>query len=210
VTPTVDADPVRILAICTANVCRSPAIELLLRTAMARAGVPADDVVVSSAGADARDGSTRCARSRRLLATHVEDDEATWTARSHRLTVDDLHAADLVLTASREHRASIARLLPAARSHTFTLRQAARAAGEIAGGELPSVVPLPPAGDVRGRLRWLVAELDAVRGPVGDPLDDDVPDPHVVGDAEHEPAMALMAAAVADLAALVRLVRAHP
>jgi protein-tyrosine phosphatase len=194
VTPTVDADPVRILAICTANVCRSPAIELLLRTAMARAGVPADDVVVSSAGADARDGSTRCARSRRLLATHVEDDEATWTARSHRLTVDDLHAADLVLTASREHRASIARLLPAARSHTFTLRQAAR----------------DLAGDVRGRLRWLVAELDAVRGPVGDPLDDDVPDPHVVGDAEHEPAMALMAAAVADLAALVRLVLAHP
>lgn len=200
----------RILAICTANVCRSPAIELLLRTALAGAGVPAGDLIVSSAGADARDGSTRCARSRRLLAAHVADDVTTWTAGSHRLTVVDVRGADLVLTASREHRAAIARLLPAARSRTFTLRQAARAAGEVASDELPSVVPLPPAGDVRGRLRWLVAELDVARGPVGDPLDDDVPDPHVVGDAEHEPAMALMAAAVADLAALVRLVLAHP
>ena len=60
------------------------------------------------------------------------------------------------------------------------------------------------------RLRWLTVELDAARGPVDDPLDDDVPDPHVVGDAEHERAMNLMTAAVAELTACVRLVLAPP
>ena len=115
-----------------------------------------------------------------------------------------------MLTASRTHRAALARLLPAAQTRTFTVRQAARAAHGIANGPLPAVVPLPPADDVWARLRWLTVELDAARGPVDDPLDDDVPDPHVVGDAEHARAMTLMTTAVADLAACVQLVLAEP
>jgi protein-tyrosine phosphatase len=210
VTSTAQPDPVRILAVCTANICRSPAIELLLRSALEDAGVPPDAVEVSSAGVDARDGATRCARSRSLLAAYGVDDVELWTTGARRLSPDDLRGADLILTASRAHRAEVARMLPATRTRTFTLRQAARAAREIAGRPLPAVVPLPPADDVRARLRWLVVELDAARGPVDDPLDDDVPDPHVVGDAEHARAMMLMSTAVADLAACVRLVLAEP
>jgi len=210
VTSTAQPDPVRILAACTANICRSPAIELLLRSALADAGVPVGAVEVSSAGVDAREGATRCARSRSLLSAYGVDDVELWTTGARRLTAEDVRSADLILTASRTHRAAVARLLPAARTRTFTLRQAARAAHVIAAGPLPAVVPLPPADDVRARLRWLVAELDAARGPVDDPLDDDVPDPHVVGDAEHVRAMTLMTAAVADLAACVSLVRAEP
>jgi len=201
---------VRVLAVCTANICRSPAIELLLRSALAGAGVPLDAVAVSSAGVVARDGATRCARSRSLLAAYGVDDVELWTTGARRLTAEDVRSADLILTASREHRAAVARLLPAAQTRTFTLRQAARAAHGIAAGPLPAVVPLPPADDARAQLRWFVAELDAARGPVDDPLDDDVPDPHVVGDAEHARAMTLMTTAVADLAACVQLVLAEP
>jgi protein-tyrosine phosphatase len=210
VTSTVQPGPVRILAVCTANICRSPAIELLLRSALAGAGVPLDAVAVSSAGVVARDGATRCARSRSLLAAYGVDDVELWTTGARRLTAEDVRSADLILTASREHRAAVARLLPAAQTRTFTLRQAARAAHGIAAGPLPAVVPLPPADDARAQLRWFVAELDAARGPVDDPLDDDVPDPHVVGDAQHARAMTLMTTAVADLAACVRLVLAEP
>ena len=202
--------PVRVLAVCTANVCRSPAIELLLRSALAGAGVPDDDVEISSAGVHARDGATRCPRSRSLLAAYGVDDVALWTAGARRLAPDDLRGADLVLAASRTHRAAVVRMLPAAQTRTFTLRQAARAALEITGGALPAVVPLPPADDVRARLRWFVAELDAARGPVVDPLDDDVPDPHEVGDAAHEGATTLIAGAVTDLAAGVRLILTPP
>ena len=200
----------RVLAVCTATICRSPAIELLLRSALEDAGLPVGAVEVSSAGVDARDGATRCARSRSLLSTYGVDDVELWTTGARRLTAEDVRSADLILTASREHRAAVARLLPAAQTRTFTLRQAARAAHGIAAGPLPSVVPLPPADDARAQLRWFVAELDAARGPVDDPLDDDVPDPHVVGDAEHVRAMTLMTTAVADLAACVRLVLAEP
>ena len=200
----------RVLAVCTANICRSPAIELLLRSGLAGEGVTLDAVAVSSAGVDARDGATRCARSRSLLAAYGVDDVELWTSGARRLTAEDVRSADLILTASRTHRAAVARLLPAAQTRTFTLRQAARSAGEIAAGPLPAVVLLPPADDVRARLRWFVAELDAARGPVVDPLDDDVPDPHEVGDAAHEGATTLMAAAVTDLAAGVRLILTAP
>ena len=197
---------VRILVVCTANICRSPASESLLRTSLSHTGIPDTDVVVTSAGSEAREGSARCARSRHLLASYAPDDEALWTAGSRLLRVEEVIGADLVLTAARTHRAAVVRLLPRAQSRVFTLSQAARAADEIVASGLPEVVSLPEAANVRGRLRWLIAELDAARGPVGDPDDDDVPDPHVVGDAEHEKAMALMASATERLGALVRLV----
>ncbi|CAB4851568.1 unannotated protein [freshwater metagenome] len=204
--------PVRILVVCTANICRSPAMEMLLQDSFSRAGLPPDEVDVASSGVDALEGSARCARSRLLADAHAEaqDNEALWTSPSRLLRVEQIASADLVLTAARIHRGAVARLLPTARGRTFTLLQAARAADMIVANGLPEVVPLPQADDPRGRLRWLVAELDAARGPVQNPDDDDVPDPHLTGDAEHEPAMALMASAIERLGILVTTVLGHP
>ena len=197
----------RVLVVCTANMCRSPAAEQLLRARLRDDGVPPGDVVVTSAGVHAIEGARRCVRSHDLLTRYVPDvDDSAWSAGSTRLTPDLLRDADLVLTASREVRAAVVRVLPAAQARTFTLRQAARIASTIVDEGLPTVVPLPAATDVRARLRWLVTELDAARLPVEDPLDDDVPDPHVVGDAAHEPAMSLMADAVSTIADAVAVV----
>ena len=197
----------RVLVVCTANICRSPAAEQLLRARLRDAGVPPGDVVVTSAGTHAVEGARRCPRSHELLTRYVEDvDDFAWSAGSTRLTADLLRDADLVLTASREVRAAAVRTLPGSQAGTFTLRQAARIASALIEEGLPTVVPLPATTDVRGRLRWLVAELDAARLPVEDPLDDDVPDPHVVGDAAHEPAMRLMVETVATFADAVTVV----
>ncbi len=201
---------VRVLVVCTANICRSPSAEQLLRAALVRGGVPPTEVVVASAawrrgtGGLAAPGLADCWR-------------ATWTTArwsagaggSRRLSADLVRGADLVLAADRGHRAAVARLVPAAHARLFTLRQAARLAAVLIGGDLPTAVALPPAGDVRGRLRWLVDELDAARGSGPYHQDDDVPDPHVIGDAAHEPVMSLLATAVTDLDGAVRVVLDH-
>ncbi len=201
---------VRVLVVCTANICRSPSAEQLLRAALVRGGVPPTEVVVASAGVEAGNGWARCPRARGLLAGHLDDREVVgWAGGSRRLSADLVRGADLVLAADRGHRAAVARLVPAAHARLFTLRQAARLAAVLIGGDLPTAVALPPAGDVRGRLRWLVDELDAARGSGPYHQDDDVPDPHVIGDAAHEPVMSLLATAVTDLDGAVRVVLDH-
>jgi low molecular weight protein-tyrosine phosphatase len=104
-----------ILAVCTANICRSPVMEILFRDRLdparfevASAGVrgwnaaPIDSMVVLEL---ARLGHAATAhRSRVLDVHHVEQ-------------------ADLVLTAAREHRGAVLALSPRALRKTFTLRE---------------------------------------------------------------------------------------
>jgi protein-tyrosine phosphatase len=77
-----------------------------------------------------------------------------------------------VLTAEREHRATVVSLCPRASRRTFTLREFARL--------LAPVDPVSIAGtDPVERARELVAEAAANRGlvPVERPDDDDLADP---------------------------------
>lgn len=120
---------------------------------------------------------------------------------SRRLVVDDVRAASLVLTAAREHRAAVARLVPSAQAYTFTLAQAARIATWRT--QRAAVSGLFDAG--AGRLAWLVRELDAGRGMAPRPQDDaedDIADPHLDG-IRHEAAMQQLHDAVHALALLL-------
>ena len=201
-----------VLVVCTANICRSPAGERLLRAGLAGAGVTAADVDVTSAGVNAVDGRPPCDLSLALSGefaartVHQVPPGVLSSHRSRRLTVEHLTAADVVLTADRGHRAAVARLLPSARTRTFTLTEAARLAADLdavlGSGRLPDGAP-PPPDDGDGRRRWLVAELDAARGlrprpehPAAWWHPDDVPDPHAVGYETHGVAVERIAAAV--------------
>ena len=144
--------------------------------------------------------------------------------------------ADLILGLDLTHRSHLAKLAPPARPRTFTLRQAAALSALIAAslraGGLPEGAPPLPA-EPRGRLDWLIAEIDAARGqeaaglplllpaeasapaapvgapePVPGPLD--VPDPHALGYQLHGHSVALVRDAVAVLAESVRVVVAAP
>ena len=101
----------KVLYVCTANICRSPAAAALLR----EAGLPTVEVV--SAGTQAVVGSPACSIVRELPGHD-----------SQPLTAGLIESADLVLTAAREHRTAVVEMYLAARTRTFTIRQAGRLA----------------------------------------------------------------------------------
>jgi protein-tyrosine-phosphatase len=192
----------KVLYVCTANICRSPAAAALLR----EADLPGVEVV--SAGTHAAVGSPACSVVRELPGHE-----------SQPLTPALIEPADLVLTAAREHRTAVIDMYPAARSRTFTIRQAGRLAqwlldagmvdaarhgGDFADGDPRQFVAALPAM-AQARARWVVEELDAARGMAPAPVapepngrrwgrravdpqvhPDDVPDPHVLGTGWHE------------------------
>ena len=99
-------------------------------------------------------------------------DRATAGAfRARELTAEMVEESDLVLVASREHRAAVVTLVPRAAGRTFTLREFGRLAASVDLAGLPD--------DVVERGRALVAAAAARRGfvPVG-PAGDDLADPY--------------------------------
>ncbi|MEP6800081.1 MAG: low molecular weight phosphatase family protein [Lapillicoccus sp.] len=101
----------RVLVVCTGNVCRSPFIERMLRVS-----VPAS-VVVTSAGTQALVGESMEPASADLVRRHGGDPDG-FVARQ--LTAKMIAGVDLVLTATRAHRAAVASLQPASLRYAFT------------------------------------------------------------------------------------------
>ncbi len=159
-----------ILVVCTGNICRSPMAEQLLRANFADADL---DVEISSAGTGAADGQP--------METVAATLSRTLGGEPHRflsrvLRADAVAGADLILTATRAHRADVARLLPRAAPHTFTLEELARIIREI-----PAMAQQKAFVNVEGSAREIVARLTAVRGlaaPAAHAADDDIDDPY--------------------------------
>ncbi|MGH3456646.1 hypothetical protein [Aeromicrobium sp.] len=141
-----------ILTICTANICRSPLMEILLydqldprRFEIASAGVrgwdaaPIDSMVV-----------LEIARLGHQPTNHL----------SRMLELHHVEQADLLLTAAREHRAAVLAMSPKALRKTFTLREFAALAASSEAESLNDLV------------------ADASRRRSTAPTDVDVPDPY--------------------------------
>jgi sulfate adenylyltransferase len=114
-----DHSALHVLFVCTANICRSPYMELVTRQRLGDAGVPEAVVTVASAGTH---GWVDKKMSRTMAATlpggirHRE-----FLSRS--LTREMVDEADLVLTAERSHRQFVLEEFPAAFRKVFTLGQ---------------------------------------------------------------------------------------
>ncbi len=148
--------------LCTANVCRSPMAEVLLRHRLGERG--REEATVSSAGfltggMPAADQAIEVMRRRGLsLEDHV----------SRQVDADLLAGADLVLGMARLHVREAVVLQPEAFPRTFTLKELVRRAEEAG--------TRPPATDPA---EWL-ERLHAGREPselLGDSRRDDVADP---------------------------------
>ena len=110
-------EPLRVLFVCTANICRSPYMELLA-THLADGGLD-----VSSAGTHGFEGRPMdLEMTRPLLARDVPSDRVE-QFRSRPLTADLVAGADVVLTAEASHRRFILEEQPGAVRKVFTLGQ---------------------------------------------------------------------------------------
>lgn len=109
-----------ILVVCTGNVCRSPIAEQLLDARLAAVGIPA---FVRSAGTAALVGAPMPAEAAAVSMRYGGSPAAHAGVQLTRELIAD---ADLVLTASREHRAVVASLVPRAARRSYTLREFAR------------------------------------------------------------------------------------
>lgn len=150
---------------CTGNICRSPAVERLLRAGLD--GV--EGLVVTSAGTSAVVGAGVSAP----MVPLMEAAGATaggFVAR--RLTAEMVREADLVLPLTRAHRSAVVQLWPAAVRRTFVLRELARLAAVVDPGLLPD-------GPVAERLAALVPLAASRRSRhVVTAEDEDVVDPY--------------------------------
>jgi protein-tyrosine phosphatase len=155
--------PFHVLLVCTANICRSPAAEVLLR----RLVRPGSGITVASAGVHARVGEPMALEMAGLLDIPPE------TVVARQFTAEAARGADLVLTMTRAHRASVVTSAPAAIRRTFTLREFGDLAGLVdASGVLSGRVT--PAE----RLAGLTGAAPRFRSQRSDGPDDDVEDPY--------------------------------
>jgi protein-tyrosine phosphatase len=149
-----------ILAVCTGNVCRSPAVERLLASKLG------PTVTVSSAGTHALVGHA-IAEPMAALLLDSGIEPASFEAR--RLAEPMLKEADLILSMTRIQRGLVVELWPPAVRRAFTLREFARLLSAVDPAALPAghpaerlraAIPLAAAG--RGRQRMSPAEDDVV------------------------------------------------
>jgi protein-tyrosine-phosphatase len=128
--------PLNVLFVCTANICRSPYLELLARSRV-------DTVRFSSAGTHGYDG----AQMDRTMAATLTDGIPHREFRSRALTRALIDEADLVLTAERSHRTFVLEEAPAAFRRIFTIGQfaeAVRRTPDVAGRELIAAASATP------------------------------------------------------------------
>jgi protein-tyrosine phosphatase len=102
-----------ILAVCTANICRSPMIELLLRQRL-----DADQFTIGSAGVY---GWNRAPVDSMVTLELARFGVSAAGFQSRALTDEAIEQADLILAATREHRAHILGRSPDALRKTYTL-----------------------------------------------------------------------------------------
>ncbi|GAA2913389.1 low molecular weight phosphatase family protein [Streptomyces thioluteus] len=158
--PETSTDIFRILHVSTGNVCRSPITERLTRHAlMERLGDPgAGGLVVESAGTWGHEGAPMEAHAATVLADFGADAHG-FTGRE--LLDEHVIRADLVLTATRDHRAQVISMGHSAGLRTFTLKEFTRLVRAIDPVTLPD--PVHPGGVV-ARARALVQAAAALRG----------------------------------------------
>ena len=120
-----------ILAVCTANICRSPMIEALLRAQLDSAKFE-----VASAGVRGWDRQPMDAMAAMELLRLGHSAESF---RSHAIDSYLVDSADLILTATQSHRSDVLSLNPRALRRTFTVREFA-ALCELVQGDDPQTL----------------------------------------------------------------------
>jgi len=106
----------KILFVCTGNTCRSPMAEALLRSKARERGL---SVEIRSAGVSTIDGLPVSPNAVQALRQRDIEHKGI----SHRLTMDAVEWADLILTMTTSHKRSLLHLYPGAVDKAYTLKE---------------------------------------------------------------------------------------
>jgi protein-tyrosine phosphatase len=158
----------RLLFVCTGNLCRSPIAQGLAQAWVARhAAADAWQVDIVSAGTSAVVDQPMDRHSAQALARRGGDGAQI---RARALTAELAAGADLVLTMTRRHRRAVLALSPKGLRRTFTLLEAADLVRDV---DMRDLVTAP----LDDRIRELGLRLDARRALRVATDADDVLDP---------------------------------
>lgn len=146
----------KVLFVCTGNICRSPMAERICAGMASDAGVP---VEASSAGVGAMNGDPIHPHTAEVLVEHGYD-AAGFAARYIRPPM--VSEADVVLCLTREHRAACQQLVPVRWKRVFTVVEFAELASAMPGSSLDEIV------ESRNRIDPNSSALDIV-DPMGQP-----------------------------------------
>jgi protein-tyrosine phosphatase len=172
----------RILFVCTANICRSVYAEYRLRAALqGRAGETMDagswsSVSIGSAGIR---GLSGLPMDRRMMDRLGELASAAASHVARQLVAEDIESADVILTATRDHRRSVVQLRPTASGRVFTLNEFVRL---LENAEQVGAIGMASADDHPGDFVRRVITAAAKRRGMAvappEPTDDDIDDPY--------------------------------
>jgi protein-tyrosine phosphatase len=169
------AEPFRILFVCTGNVCRSPMAQSMLRHRLRdRLGDGAGEFEIASAGTGALVGEPIEPHAVKALADlGVDADECEGRNVSEQL----LDEADLILTATKQHRSQVVSAMPTVVRRTFTIKEFARLAGSLSLNDIEAATDGAEGTD---RVHWAVERVARQRGllPPVPQHEDDVADPY--------------------------------
>lgn len=177
----------RILTICTGNVCRSPLAAQLLAARLDNARFE-----IHSAGVAALVGDPMPE-----VARHIATRLGSTTAHDHEgasVTRQDVAAADLVLGLTLEHRRRVVELNPTALRSSFTLIEFAHIGSAIDDDQLAQVVRGRP--DTEQAVLDLLSMMRGVVPPLASTTQYDVIDPYQQNVAMYERSAAQIDTAV--------------
>jgi protein-tyrosine phosphatase len=166
--------PVRILTVCTGNICRSPVAERLLQAGLDQVRPGAFEV--RSAGTRAMVGDPIQPMSASIIRTYGGTPEG-FAARQ--LTPQILRDTDLVLAMTSAHRGKVMQMDASLLKRTFTIREFSRMIDVLDQPDAPA-----PDGDIRAFWQELPRRAASVRhmALAMEPADNDVVDPYRRGE----------------------------
>jgi protein-tyrosine phosphatase len=162
--------PIRILTVCTGNICRSPVAERLLQAGLDQ--VKPGAFQVRSAGTRAMVGDPIQPMSASIIETYGGT-PAEFAARQ--LTPKILRESDLVLAMTSAHRGEVMQMDASLLRRTFTVREFARMIDVLDQRDAPA-----PSGDLRAFWQELPRRAASVRhlALAQEATDNDVVDPY--------------------------------
>ena len=173
--------PIRILTVCTGNICRSPVAERLLQAGLDQVQPGAFEV--RSAGTRAMVGDPVQPPSAEIIRSYGGTADG-FAARQ--LTSRILRESDLVLTMASSHRGEVLQLDASLLKRTFTIREFARMLTQLELRDAGQDPAARPAG--AETWRGLPARAASVRhlALAAEAADNDVVDPYRRGQAAYD------------------------